>query len=445
MKTRTKKGTSSQKATDEQPVSKIQQLGPSVSETPKVLILPKDASAAARIVTLPNPATSTPSRYLLCPDLGFYEFTRVVAPKADCRSWLLAPSQMNSGDVKAVDDAVSESEAAHEGYVLRSPEMMITTAIDPLFMIMPALTQVDQNTSGMQMFLSLSDYINRLEERSPHFRKMVRDDSASGSRLEGILESRMKAVCDELDTGDEKLYKLSDGKLLDVLLKKATAMVERGLPASLEERFVKQPLVVPMMSVKREESGMSFGSNGDFDDALNGTSQDVTTWTSTSQDTQSSSITTTSVLTAATSTTPTPDEELSAPSAETQRLLRLRTALNFLLASYIAPPLRQTLNDLLAVSDATIDFKPLDKHLAHMEKLKQEAQTLRSLSENISRKRGLEDDDEALEKAEAKKRKKEEEEFKKKNMSRGVQQLKKADTSGMKKLSSFFGKAAAKK
>ena len=88
----------------------------------------------------------------------------------------------------------------------------------------------------------------------------------------------------------------------------------------------------------------------------------------------------------------------------------------------------------------SIDFKPLETHLAHLNDLKKEAQALRSMSENISRKRGSEDDEEALEKAEAKKRKKEDEEFKKKNTSRGVKALGKADTSGMKKLSSFFTK-----
>ena len=87
----------------------------------------------------------------------------------------------------------------------------------------------------------------------------------------------------------------------------------------------------------------------------------------------------------------------------------------------------------------------MDKHLAHLDQLRKEAQALRSLSDNISRKRSADEDEEALEKAEAKKRKKEEDELKKKNTSRGVKQLEKADRSGMKTLSSFFGKAAPKK
>ena len=92
-----------------------------------------------------------------------------------------------------------------------------------------------------------------------------------------------------------------------------------------------------------------------------------------------------------------------------------------------------------------MDFAPLDKHLEYVAGLKKQAQALRSLSDNISRKRSAEDDEDALDKAEAKRKKKEEDEIKKKNTSRGVQQLAKANTAGMKKLSSFFTKAPPKK
>ena len=47
-------------------------------------------------------------------------------------------------------------------------------------------------------------------------------------------------------------------------------------------------------------------------------------------------------------------------------------------------------------------------------------------------------DEEKIAEREEKKRKKEEEAIKKKNEGRGVKQLKKVDTSGMKKMSSFF-------
>lgn len=56
----------------------------------------------------------------------------------------------------------------------------------------------------------------------------------------------------------------------------------------------------------------------------------------------------------------------------------------------------------------------------------------------------MNDDDEAIESRAEKKRKKEEDEKRKKaGESRGVKDLKKVDTTGMKKLSDFFGKGAA--
>ena len=92
----------------------------------------------------------------------------------------------------------------------------------------------------------------------------------------------------------------------------------------------------------------------------------------------------------------------------------------------MSPTLRTPLLALLSAR-----FAPLEAHLSSIAALKSEALSLRSLSDNISRKRAVELDEE-------KKRKKEEEAIKKKNEGRGVKQLKKVDTSGMKKMSSFF-------
>ena len=356
-----------------------------------------------------------------------------------------APEESINNNGSSSDGDALQSDHGEEGYVLQSPDMMVATPIDPLFLLLPALSTGEEDAGGMQMFLSPSDYITKLGNQAPHLKQLIRRENELSNTLVKTIETRIAAVCDELDTGDEKLYKLANSKLLDVLVKKARKMVAGGLPASMEERFVKQPLVVPMMSVKREQSSMSFASAEETEDAATGASQDGTASASTSQDSQTSSTTTTSVSTAATSIAPTPNEDFSSTPVEILHLLRLRTALNFLLSSYISPSLRKDMSTLLANARSPLDFRPLDDHLARIEKLKQDAHTLRSLSENISRKRGMEDDEEAMEKAEAKKRKKEQEEFKKKNTSRGVQQLKKADTSGMKKLSSFFAKTPAKK
>ncbi len=433
-KTRAKKGTTQQNK-EPSTTPQLQQLEPSVSNPPKLFILPKDTSAEARIVTLPNPATGSPNRYFVCPDKGFYEFTRIAAPRRGCRSWLLAPEQAGGDGEQAGEGGEGGVAGNEDGYVLQTAEMMVATPIDPLFLLLPVLVQ-----EGKNMFFEAGGYVDLLGEKSAHFKELVRLDRQSGGRLEKLLETRMMVVCDEMEAGEERLYKLSQDKLCGVLREKAERMVARGLPPSMEERFVKQPLVVPMMSVKREASIMSIAINDELEDMESGASQTETSSAQESQDTQTSSITATSVSTAATSVAATPSDEVSTTDKEIQHLLRLRTALNYLLNSYIPTSSRKILSPVLTSS---ADFTPLSTHLEHLTKRKAEAQALRTMSENISRKRGLEDDDEPLEKAEMKKRKKEEEEFRRKNMSRGVQQLKNADTTGMKKMSSFFAKAPA--
>ena len=444
MKTRTKKPASTAKSSKDTETPTVQTLQPNVSNPPHVFILPKQTSSEARIVTLPNPATSTPSRYFICPEKGWYEFTRVAAPKKACRSWLLAPDRFSStnGSDIATDGKRAKGKGENEGYVLQNPDLMIATPIDPLFLLLPALMQdVDEASDGKQMFLPLAHYLDILEERSEHFKNMNIKRYDAQIKLEETFEERMHVACDVVEAGDETLYRLSLKKMTEVLVVKAKKMVEHGLPASMEERFVKRELAVPVLSVRREESSMSVPS---AEESTAAGAESEAASQATSQDTQVSTTSMDSASTAATSISSTTSEDLSTPNDQIMRLLRLRTALKFILTSYIPPNLRSSLGSYLAKSQS-IDFSPLDQHLNRISELKKEAQALRSMSNNISRKRSAMEDDEALEKAEAKKRKKEEEEFRKKNSSRGVQQLKKADTSGMKKLSSFFTKGAVKK
>lgn len=442
MKTRSRKPsakTSEKQAAEAKPT--VQKLDPSISNPPQVFILPKEISESARILTLRNPATSAPNRYLLCPQKGFYEFTRVAAPKKACKSWLLAPDRaVTSSNI----DGLSRGDDG-KGYVLQDPDMMVATQMDPLFLLLSALsgdsTGDEASMRREQEYLSPSDYLERLGDSSENFSQMLQSDVRS--QLEAMFEARMQAVCDSMDAGDERLYTLSKQKLLSILVEKARRMVQKGLPPSMEDRFVKRELTVPVLSVKREDSRVSIAEQ---DDSASAAAESQSTSMETSQDTQSSSATSSSVSTTATSVTSTTMVQVSDPSTELTQLLRLRTAVSFLLNSYVAPGLRSDLEAVLKSSPTIVDFAPLDKHLEHVNKLKKEAQALRSMSDNISRKRSAFEDDDALEKAEAKKRKKEEEEIKKKNTSRGVQQLKKADTSGMQKLSAFFtAKPSAKK
>ena len=102
------------------------------------------------------------------------------------------------------------------------------------------------------------------------------------------------------------------------------------------------------------------------------------------------------------------------------------------------------LNEQLASTDSPIDFKPLDEELATIAKMRSEALSARSMSD-FSRKRGIDDDEAAEIRAEKKAKKEEEEKKKKASETRGLRDLKKVDTTGMKKMSDFFGKSSAAK
>lgn len=131
-----------------------------------------------------------------------------------------------------------------------------------------------------------------------------------------------------------------------------------------------------------------------------------------------------------------------AASQDVQHLLRVKTAFEYMLKSYIAPALHDKLSTALS-AQKILDFKPLLEFEERVSSMKIQAQALRTLSDNISRKRAHEDD-ESVAKTEEKRRKKEEEDQRKRTVSQGVKKLMKADTSGMKKLSSFFAKKPSK-
>jgi hypothetical protein len=433
MKTRSRKTTkpATSKETPDANTSTARELAPSVVNPPHIFVLPKDASPAARIITLPDPASSSPNRYFVCPEKGFFEFTKIAAPKKACRSWLLATERQAKKEIDGGANEEVPEEQQDESYVLEKPDMFVATPVDPLFIILPLLTGGE-----MGSYLTFSDFIYTTERKGlVQLQQLLRQSNFAG--LEKKIEGRMEAVCDCLDMGDgeDKMYQLSMQKLAAALAAKANRMPKGRLPASMEERFVKQALETPVLSIKREDSSISIAA----ENATSGAED---------KDETSQTPTTTSdatVSTPGTSVAVTPVEDKSIATDEITGLLRVRTALDFLVVSYTPTSLRTAIKDILKAPTSPVDFAPLDKHLEHVAGLKRQAQALRSLSDNISRKRSAEDDEEALDKAEAKRKKKEEEEIKKKNTSRGVQQLAKANTTGMKKLSSFFTKAPPKK
>ena len=421
MKTRAKKVPASKSTeTTTRPTSTVQALPQGVENSPQVFILPKATSPDARIVTINHPATKAPERYFVCPETGCYEFTRVVASRRTCKSWLLSPEEKEG--LKSDDN-----EAIAEAYVLRSSDLMIATKMDPLFLLLPALSQ-DVQEEGPQIYLSSNDYFERLVERSDQLRQVVRDDESM--RLERLFETRMVSICDAMKIGNEMLYRLSHARLLSELIKKATNMVANGLPESLEEKFVKQPLSAPVLSIRRQDIG---------EPSIAGEGMAVTK-TETESASGSAEKDTSNTM-ASSVTSPAASLPLHNPleaSEALTHLLRIRTALNFMLTSYVPPTLRNILAAQLSEpSVSSFDFALLDDHLNRLDTHKKEVLALRTMGEDITKKRGVGDDDEAPKKANAKKRKTEEE-ARRKNASQGVKKLERVDRSGMKKLSSFF-------
>lgn len=431
-------------------------LAPQSSNPPKVFILPKHTSSDARIVTLAHPKNSTPTRYLCCPEKGFFEFTKVGAPRTTPRSWLLAPSNSSTAQEKSrnakAEAGKDVKDGLSKGYITKAADIFIATQLDPLFLVLPALAPPPSTRTTepkKRMFLAGDDYLDSLTADSPHLRILLRKDSSRQ-----LLETRMAAVCDTVDAG-EIMYRLSEDKLLSELLRKAQRMVDGGLPASMEEKLVRKALEVPMLSLKRGESSMHELAEEESSVSASG---DATPSTATesfdSQITVSSNSTiVTSASFASTAATSTSEGEESLSKIVSQAaltpiaapegiaaLLRLRTAFNFLTSTYLPSHLSATLTIALSATSSLHSFSALDAHLTHLSSLRQAALAARSLGD-FSRKRSLNEDEEAGEGRAEKKRKQEEEEKRKRaGESRGVRDLKKVNVQGMKKMSDFFKK-----
>ncbi|KAK5722971.1 hypothetical protein LTR17_014103 [Elasticomyces elasticus] len=361
MKTRAKKPSAAPKPAPTSTEPK-HVLPPPSPNPPHLFILPRNAGPEARILSLPHPATGKSTRFFVDPERGVYEFTRVAAAKKSCRSVLLAAEE-------ALDDG--------EGYVLKEAEVFVATALDGVFALLPAFCTGEEWGTFYDRLFSSED--GEDGGRYTHLRSVFQASDA-GRGLEKRMEAGMRGVCDMIEMGDEISYKLNTTKLAHLLFGKAERMVGKGLPASMAEHFVRLPLQAPELSVKREDSTLSIM----VDEAS---------------------------PTTITTNPPGEPEEL-------KHLLRLRTALAYLCSNYIPPTLVPKLQEHFNI---LADFAPLDVRLSEIAKLKSEALALRSLTDNISRKRrGDLDDDDANARAETKKRLKMEEEARKKNVSAGV-------------------------
>jgi len=402
---------------------------------PQLFVLPKKATSQARIVTLQNPRYSKSTRYLVCPETGFYEFTKIASPKASPRSWLLETCGKDDGsDAQLAKDA----------------EIFIASPIDPLFLVLPALAPI---AAKKRMFLSSDDHFDSVAEssggRKNHLSEIL---TWPGDALRRILEQRMAAVCDTVEAGDEQMFRLNESKLLDEILAKAKRMSEKGLPKSMEEKFVTKALEAPILGIRTQPVASSAAKpeeEGDSQSSLKAAestdSQSTTTTTAPALSTSSTSLSEASTAATSVDGSPAPTVEMVSnamtASPEITALQRLRVAFNFICASYLPPHLTTLLKTQLTSSSSTTSsmFTPLDEYLTKLAKLRQEALAARATTD-YSRKRGLGDDEEEDARAEKRRKQAEEEKLKKASQSRGVKQLAKVDTKGMKKMSDFFKK-----
>ncbi|KAI1801499.1 ribonuclease H2, subunit B [Daldinia bambusicola] len=414
---------------------------------PKLFILPTSATKDAKVVSLLNPRYAKPTRYLVCPETGIYEFTRIAAPKATPRSWLI-----ECGNTGKVEEKTSEDVAELSAYITKGADLYVATLIDPMFLLLPAFADQSANTKdGKRMFVSSDDHLDSIRDKSPHLSEILR-----WGNVRVLLESRMAAICDTAEAGNETMFRFNEDKLLTEVLSKAQKMSEQPLPKSMEEKFVAKALEAPVMGIKRENTTTLSISQTETQTQSETPASTSTTSTPKPETIESQSSTSSTetapslvseVSTAATSvveesvaTTATAEltPSLSA-SPEITALQRLRTAFNFICSCYIAPPqATQLQTKLKEQKPPPVDFAPLDNYLEEVGKLRQELAAARSVGD-YSRKRVL-DEEELADRAEKKRRKEEEEKRKKAGESKGVRDLKKVNTAGMKKMSDFFKK-----
>ncbi|KAK8084610.1 hypothetical protein PG997_005881 [Apiospora hydei] len=398
-------------------------------EPPKIFILPRRATSEARVVSLPNPRYNKPTRYLVCPETGIYEFTRITAPKSTPRSWLIDTSvnaDTGAENEEKPDPKKSESDGSEFGaYVTKGAELYLATSIDPVFLLLPALVsdETARGEGGKKMFVESDDYFDQLSKASPHFSE--------------ILRWAARSATPSMPTG-EPMHRFSKEKLLTEMLSKARRMSENSLPPSMEEKFVAKALEAPVLGLKREDTTTTNSS----------ASTPKVESTESQSSTESTGTTTSHASEASTAATSVADEEATVAasalkasmqaSPEVTKLQRLRVAFSFICSSYIVPSQVSQLKQQLLEQKKLVDFSPLDDYLAQVAKLRQEAASSRSMGD-YSRKHVL-DEEELMDRAEKKRKMEEDEKRKKAGESRGVKNLKKVNTSGMKKMSDFFKK-----
>lgn len=397
----------------------------------KHFILPRDLSDDARLIMLNHPQSSTPQRFLLCPDRGLFQFTKVNSPATEPRSLLFSSAENNTTEKpKLSTGANTRHDIVSTGYISKNADFFVATPFDAAFLLV-ALILPAALKSSKSFFQPFDDIFEHHIQEDNHLRYLFVHGRP-------ILEAAMARFCDTTEAGDEQMYRPSEDKTLRMIMQKVDSVIAAGLPASLEEKFVKRKLELPVLSIRREDSNTSAKSSL--------TAQDTVSLASESFDSQSSgtssapSLVFSEVSTATSTSTIAPD---TVPE-KVHDLQKQCIVLDFILASYVPTVVAERLKSRFSATNTPIDFTPLEEHLKTIATMRAEVAASRSIGD-YSRKRGLEDD-EATELREEKKRKQEEEDKRKKaGESRGVKNLKKVNVSGMKKMSDFFTKKAAAK
>ena len=415
---------------------------------PRLLVLPSDICDEARILSLPSPATHRQNRYLHCPERGLYEFKKVSDHKHVPRSWLIVtPNHTPTHEIDDEDSTtqttvpLTDDKCLDKDYISKGFRHVCCNACGRTLLYAADIESSKNETKGRekQLFLTLEDHLDAAAEKGATLRHITQHPKARRR-----IENRLRHVCDTVEAGEDSMYRLSTEKLFRDLIRRATAIVESGLPASMEDRFIKQALRAPVLNVSSENSADAKNAQPQSQETDGGSTPDTQGMSENSSISQTSTCTEQSSATSVTSMSDSNpgDATLEHAPENVTRLLRLRTALTFIMSSYLPANIRSILSTMVKTNTA-IDFAPLDAHLSHLSELRAKALAQRSVMENISRKRAFDDDEAAEERAE-KKRKKEEDEKKKKAESRALKDLKKVDLSGMKKLSSFFQKVPKK-
>ena len=360
-------------------------------------------------------------------------------PSSVPRSWLVTPASHNggSGD-KAVDSAGADW--MDNGQTVPDSSLYICTAIDPLFLVMAHL-------GTLTYFLPMDSLLYSLKESSAHWENVLQ----AGSKTEAILKARIRSVCDHVDVGEDKAFRLSKTKLLNVLSGKCERMISvDGLPKSMEEEFVRKVLAKPICGEKaiprqtaeekqilegeyEKAEGQKETAEGENHPCSNPIKASPTPDESQSQLRPQSSDPTFLPISISSLTIAPPQPAPSPP--EITHLLRLRVASQFL-STYLSTELSTELSSHLA---SVHDFTSLDTYISDLAKLKQELAVTRA--GDYSMQKTIEDEEEAADSKRKRKREMEEEEKKKKKkLSTGVKALAKVDTKGMAKMTSFFKK-----